>query len=45
METRSYVSQDRSQFQVEAVATFPITFGAHMDVLFIIKVKILVLIE
>ena len=31
--------------QIEAVATFLIHFGAHVDILFIIKVKYLMLIK
>ena len=34
-----------SKFTVKAIATFLITFGAQMNILFIIKVKILVLIK
>jgi hypothetical protein len=37
--------QGNQKIQTKAKATFPIIFGAPMDTLFIIKVKILVLIE
>lgn len=33
------------KIQIKAVTTFPIIFGAHMTILFIIKLKILMLIK
>ena len=37
------ISMRRLEIQIEIVVTFLIIFGAHMDVLVLIKVKILVL--
>ena len=39
------VVQDGYQIQIEAVSTFLMIFGVHMSVVFIIKVRILVLVR
>jgi hypothetical protein len=37
--------RDGKQIQIEVVVTFLMIFGVHMNVLFVIKVKIFVLIK
>ena len=39
------VVQDGYQIQIEAVSTFLMIFGVHMSIVFIIKVRILVLVR
>ena len=39
------IMQDDEQIQIVPIAIFLISFGAHINILFIIQVKILVLIK
>ena len=39
------LAQDGKQIQIEVVVAFLIIFGAHMNILFIIKVTFLLLIK
>ena len=43
-ETHELIQDDR-QFQIEAVATFLVMVGAHMNIISIIKVMMVVLIK